>query len=389
MFRAFKTRLKVNNREAAAQWCGVSRLAYNVCLAQWNHDYENGVKHNYYSIKKWFNSIKRAEYPFIMQASKCVPEAAIKDLATAFKNMYRRTGKHPRFHKKGVHDSFRIDGSAITVEGRILKLPKGLHLKLMERFRYENQVNKINNVTISRKAGYWFASISCDINNPARENQGAGIIGIDVGVKTLATCSDGTVVSNPKTLYSREKRKKHLQRMLARKQKGSNNRRKAKLRLARYEYHTAMKRMDWLHKASTQIAKNNKLCFMEDLNVKGMLSNHHLAKSISDCAFTELHRQLTYKTTVRDIDRWYPSSQLCSNCGNRKPMPLAMRTYKCEQCGMVLDRDMNAAVNILHVGMANYPNLMPAEDDITRMGNSYEVPVTASYETGIDHQKRL
>ena len=388
MQRTFKTRLKVNDLESniLAQWCGVSRLAYNVCLDQWNRDYENGVKHNYYSIKKWFNSVKREMFPFITGVSKWVPEAAIKDLDTAFRNMYRHTAKHPRFHKKGVRDSFRIDGSVIAVSGKKLKLPKGLCLRLMERFRYENQVNKINNVTISRKAGYWFASISCDVGEPARENQGAGVLGVDVGVKSLAVCSDGTVIDNPKTLYRREKRKKHLQRMVARKQKGSNNQRKAKALLARYEYRTAVKREDWLHKASSRIVRANRVCFMEDLNVKGMLSNHHLAKAVSDCSFNELHRQLAYKTTVREIDRWYPSSQICSNCGSRKPMPLSERTYRCEQCGMVMDRDINAALNILNVGMANYPELMPAEDDTPEATGAASRQATAPDETGIDHQ---
>lgn len=212
MQRTFKTRLETNDLESniLAQWCGVSRLAYNTCLDQWNRDYENGVKHNYYSIKKWFNSVKREMFPFITRTSKWVPEAAIRDLDTAFRNMYRHAARHPRFHRKGVRDSFRIDGSVISVSGKTLKLPKGLCLRLMERFRYENRLNKINNVTVSRRAGYWFASVSCDIRDSARENQGAGILGIDVGVKSLAVCSDGTVIDNPKTLYRREKRKKHL-----------------------------------------------------------------------------------------------------------------------------------------------------------------------------------
>lgn len=221
---------------------------------------------------------------------------------------------------------------------------------------------------------------------PARENQGAGVLGVDVGVKSLAVCSDGTVIDNPKTLYRREKRKKHLQRMVARKQKGSNNQRKAKALLARYEYRTAVKREDWLHKASSRIARANRVCFMEDLNVKGMLSNHHLAKAVSDCSFNELHRQLAYKTTVREIDRWCPSSQLCSNCGSRKPMPLSERAYRCEQCGMVMDRDLNAALNILNVGMANYPELMPAEDDTPEATGAASRQATAPDETGIDHQ---
>lgn len=390
--RSFKTRLKLNNHEAGilAQWCGISRLAYNACLAQWNDDHKTGtVKHNYYSIKKWFNAVKRDRYPFITECSKWVPEAAIKDLDTAYRNFFARRSRHPRFHRKGRNDSSRIDGSVVRIDGDILRLPKKLTLRMAERFRYENTVRKINNVTVSRKAGWWFVSISCDIDDKARENQASGIVGIDMGVKSLATCSDGTVIDNPKAYRMRLRRLRRLQRSLARKQKGSSNRRKAKLKLQRYQYHTARMREDWTHKATKRIADNNRICFMEDLNVQGMTRNHNLAMAVADAAMAGFARQLGYKTTVRKISRWYPSSQTCSACGACKPMPLAERTYACDVCGLNIDRDMNAALNILHVGMANYPELMPVEDETTRTCPARPGHAKAPYEAGIDHQTTM
>ena len=372
------------------RWCGISRLAYNTCLMKWDADYRDSVaKHNYYSIKKWFNSIKYERFPFIAECSKWVPEAAIKDLQAGFTNLFRHRGNHPKLHRKRRNDSFRIDGSAVKIDGKTVRLPKRLTVRMMERIPNEGRITKINNVTVSHKAGLWFISINYETNMNVRENQATGIVGIDLGLKTLAVCSDGTTVENPRILRKRERRKKHLQRIIARKRKGSENRRKAAALLARYEYHTACKRRDWLHKATRTIADRNAVCFMEDLNVNGMLKKHHLAKAVSDGSFNEFKRQLAYKTQVRNIDRWYPSSQICSNKRMRKPMPLSERTYECERCGLILDRDMNAAVNILHIGIANYPELMPAEDDDHPNVTGLTDDATASYETGIDHQNRV
>lgn len=390
MRRAFKTRLNVNNKTGnmLARWCGISRLAYNTCLMKWNMDYRDGVaKHNYYSIKKWFNSVKYERFPFIKECSKWVPEAAIKDLQNGFTNLFQHRGNHPKLHRKGHNDSFRIDGSVVKIDGRTVQLPKKLTIRMMERIPHERRITKINNITVSHKAGLWFISVNYETDMSVCENQATGVVGIDLGVKTLAVCSDGLTVENPRVLCKRERRKKHLQRIVARRRKGSNNRRKAVARLARYEYHTACKRRDWLHKATRTIADENAVCFMEDLNVNGMLKNHPLAKSISDGGFNEFKRQLSYKTQVRNIDRWYPSSQICSHCGMRKPMPLSERTYECERCGLNLDRDLNAALNILHVGIANYPELMPAEGDNHLNTIGATDVATAPCETGIDHQK--
>lgn len=369
--RAHKIELKVSNREAARlrQWCGISRFVYNQGLELWNKMYTAGEKPSFYSVNNRFNAIKREAYPFVLTASKWVAAAALQDLDKGFKAFYKHVAEHPIFHKRGVHDSFRIDGSVISIEDKLLKLPKKLTLRLKEPFRFEKTCNKIYNVTVSYRAGRWFASIACSIEVSVCENQGAEpsntankeAVGIDMGVKTLATLSDGTKINNPKVYRTREKRHKHLQRALVRKKRGSRNRRKAKDLLARYDYRTACMRHDWQHKHTSAIAKTYPVVFVEDLNVSGMEKNHCLAKSIADASMSSYITKLSYKTNVYKIDRFEPSSKTCSRCGSVQEMPLNKRTYECPNCGAVIDRDLNAAINILHVGVANYPELMPVE----------------------------
>ena len=342
------------------QCCGASRFAYNTCLAKWNEDYESSeqVKHNRFSIKKWFNSRKNDDFPWVYEYSKWIYEAAIQDLDKAFKNFFKGNCNHPKFHKKGIRDSFRIDGSVVKIDGKHLKLPKSQVYKMAEELRYDAE--KIYNVTVSKVVDMWFASISCEVPDQPRESQ-SGCVGIDLGLKELATLSDGTVIENPRWLRRRERRQKHLQRELARKKKGSKNHKKAKLKLARYQYRTACMRQDYMHKSTTKIANEYEVVFLEDLNVRGMVKNHHLAKSVADASFGEFLRQLEYKTNVARIDRFYPSSKTCSCCGHVQDMPLSRRVYECPSCGMSLDRDLNASINILNVGMANYPEVMPVE----------------------------
>jgi len=360
MNRTFKTRVYPNNVQESylRGCCGFSRFAYNACLAMWNEDYKAGVKHNYYSIKKKFNARKKTEFPWTYEYSKWIGEAAIQDLAKGFKSFFRGNARHPRFHKKGIHDSFRIDGSVVKLDGKYLKLPKGLTLRMAEPLRYQD-CTKIYNVTVSKRANMWFVSISCEVPDAAGKSQDA--VGIDVGSHVLMALSDGTIVENPKWYRGREKRMRHLQRELSRKRKGSKNWRKAKDRLARFQYRTACLRADYIHKATTAIVRRYGVVFLEDLNVKGMRANHCYAKSVSDASFAMIANQFEYKAAVGRIDRWYPSSQMCSSCGCRQPMPPEKRTYRCPDCGAVIDRDVNAAINILHVGMANYPELMPVE----------------------------
>ena len=360
MIRSFKTRLYPNDvqRSYLNGCCGLSRFVYNECLVMWDNDHKVGINHNYYSIKKLLNARKKTDFPWMYKYSKWIAEAAIQDLANGFKAFFRGKAGHPKLHKKGVKDSFRIDGSVVKIDGRRIKLPKGLTLRMAEPLRYDD-CTKVYNVTVSKRADMWFVAIACEVPDTASESQAA--VGIDVGSHVLMALSDGTVVENPRWYRRRERRLRHLQRELSRKRRGSKNRRKAKDRLARYQYRTACMRADYIHKATTSIARRYGTVFLEDLNVRGMQANHKLAKSIADASLSMVASQFEYKARVGRIDRWYPSSKTCSNCGCVQDMPLSNRTYRCPDCGMVMDRDVNAAINILTVGMANYPELMPVE----------------------------
>ena len=200
-----------------------------------------------------------------------------------------------------------------------------------------------------------------------------GAVGVDLGIKALATLSDGTVIPNPHTLVTDEQRLKRAQKALSRKAKGSKRRAKARERVARIHNRIANRRSDTLHKLTTMLAQTYSDISIEDLNVAGMVKNHHLAKAVSDASFFELRRMLEYKTAktgakLHVIDRWYPSSKTCSNCGSVKAkLSLTERTYKCEHCGLTIDRDLNAAINIQVAGSA--PETVNAHGGTVRRGD--------------------
>ena len=347
MKRAHKIRIYPNNvqRTALLRHCGCARLAYNVCLAKWNDDYANEIKHNYYSIKKWFNSIKRDEYPFVYEVSKWACEAAIADLDAAFKKFFSQRNARPTFHKKGVHDSFRIDGSVVKVDGNTLCLPKGLYLRMAEQLRYVP--TKIYNTTVSKTADRWFVSIQCEV--PESENQAEGAVGIDLGISQHATLSDGTVYENIRLEAKYRRKLARAQRSLHRKQKGSKNRRKAQRRLSTIYWRMANKRNDNIHKFTTAVTAVYATVCLEDLHVAGMVKNHNLAKAVSDAAFGEARRQFEYKAKeTRYVGRFEPTTKPCCECGRLHDMPLYKRRMVCG-CGNNKDRDHNAAINILRM----------------------------------------
>ena len=218
---------------------------------------------------------------------------------------------------------------------------------------------KVLRMSVSKRGGRWQASLTVErADLPIPSPPKGGSVGIDLGVKELATLSDGTVIHNPHALKSNLRRLKKAQRNLSRKRKGSNRRRKAGARVARLYARVANLRSDALNKTTTVLAHTYADISIEDLNVAGMVKNHGLAQSIQDAAFAEFRRQLTYKTArtgtrLHVIDRWYPSSKTCSNCGTVKAkLSLSERVYHCEECGLVIDRDLNAAINIQVAGSA-------------------------------------
>ena len=216
------------------------------------------------------------------------------------------------------------------------------------------------NVTLSKRANRWFISFKYDLDNKITPNL-APKVGVDVGINSLATCSNGKIFANPKAYRKQKKKLARLQKSVSQKVKGSNNRKKAIAKLARCHKKIADIRKDNLHKITTYLAKNHSEVVIEDLNVAGMLKNHKLASAIADCGFFEFKRQLLYKcwrygSNLIIVDKWYPSSQICSNCGARQKMPLKERVYKCSNCDNQIDRDLNASKNIAnwHVNIG-YP----------------------------------
>lgn len=218
---------------------------------------------------------------------------------------------------------------------------------------------RILRISVSRHGGRWYASLTVErADHHVPTTPKGGSVGIDLGVKELATLSDGTVIHNPRALDSNLKRLKRAQRSLTRKVKGSNRRCKARTRVARLHARVANLRHDMLDKTTTMLARTYADISIEDLNVAGMVRNHRLARSVEDAAFAEFRRQLEYKTAqtgarLHVVDRWYPSSKTCSNCGTVKAkLSLSERVYHCDKCGFVIDRDLNAAINIQVAGSA-------------------------------------
>jgi len=353
--RAHKIEMKPNNKQVNCllQACGVSRLAYNWGLSEWKKQYEAGEKPTAYGLKKQFNSIKRQEYPFCYDVTKCSPETAFKNLGVAFVNFFRRVkqGKkpgYPRYKKRGMHDSFGLSNDKVKLKGKRVLISKLGWVKLTEFWRFSG--DELLSATVSRQAGRWFVSFNSEavMDDPILSDY---VVGVDIGVKKLAVTSDGEVFDNPRALVKAQERICLYQKSVSRKRKGSSNRKKAVLKLAGHHYRISNIRKDSLHKASNAIVKIAGVIGIENLDVAGMLKNRRLSRAISDASLSELHRQIGYKAAWHGVivvkaDRYYPSSKTCSSCGEvKQDLSLSERVYRC-RCGLELDRDINAAINL-------------------------------------------
>ncbi|MGB7439659.1 MAG: RNA-guided endonuclease TnpB family protein [Coleofasciculaceae cyanobacterium] len=347
--KSFKTKLNPNNNQRTlfAKHAGTARHAYNWGLATCLESLEKKEKlPTAIDLHKRLVAEVKSVHSWYYEVSKCSPQQALRNLATAIKRWSsQRVSEKPRFKRKGYKDSFYLEGS-IAINGDRIKLPRIGWVKC-----YEIMPSiPIKNVTISKRADDWHISFryeyEVETTPKIRER-----IGVDVGINALATCSDGTVFPNLKPYRKAKRKLAHLQRAVSRKVKGSANRLKAIKRLARQHRRIANIRLDGLHKLTTWLAQNHGTIVVEGLNVAGMLKNHRLASAIADCGFYEFKRQLFYKAgwygaEVVEADRFYPSSQLCSNCGYRQKMPLKARVYHCGNCGIKKDRDLNASLNL-------------------------------------------
>jgi putative transposase len=338
------------------QSCGVARFAYNWALNKWQEEYKAGQKPSAYSLIKELTAIKRQEFTWMLDVGKCAPQYAIHHLESAYKKMWKEGRKYPKFKKKGVKDRFVAveKNNDFKQENKKIWIPRLGWVKCYEDLRFNG---KVNNVVIKRIADMWFACINMEVpDQQPIVSESQATVGIDLGIKTMMVLSDGTTYANPKALRTNSKALKRLQRGLARKVKGSANRKKHQIRLARKHYKIACIRKTVIHQATTQIVRNYDRIVIEDLNVAGMKKNHKLAQAVGDVSFSEIRRQINYKAQwagkeVVVADRFFPSSKRCSCCGNvKEKLSLSVRTYKCDVCGSVIDRDLNAARNLEDYG---------------------------------------
>lgn len=357
MIKAHKIRLNPTPEqvEYLLKACGTARFVYNWGLAEWQKEYANGGNPSAYSLQKRFNAIKEEQFPWVSDVSVCALETGFHNLDTAFRSFFRRCKKgdkkkgYPKFKsKKRSKLSFTMRGVGVKVDGHWLRLARlDTLINMTEKLRFEGE---IKTVTISEKAGHWYASFVVE-TEPPEHNHPEESIGIDLGVKTLATLSDGTRYENQVPLRSKLRKLKRLSREFSRRQNGSNRWKRTKMKLARFHQRIANQRSDYLHKMTTEIARTYRIIGVEDLNVTGMLSNRRLALSLSDAGFSEILRQLQYKSEwyggiLVKVDRYFPSSRLCPACGVIKSdLTLSDRVFICE-CGYTADRDLNAAQNI-------------------------------------------
>ncbi len=333
--------------------CGVARFAYNWALDKWNKDYEAGIKSDANSIIKHLTAIKREEFPWMLEVSKTCPQYAILNLEKAYLKMWAKDAKYPRFKKKGVKDSFVAveNKEAFNQKDFKIHIPRIGKIKCAENLRFEG---KVNNVVVKRVADMWFAAINIETmptETPAlRESQAT--VGVDVGIKSLIILSDGTVYENPKALKNNMRSLKRMQRSLSRKVKGSNNHKKQQMRVARKYYRIGNIRKNATHQATTEIVRKYDKIVIESLNVAGLIKNRKISQAIIDASFGEISRQLSYKSQWAGVelvkaDKFFASSKTFSNCGHKKEkLKLSERIYRCDQCGLEIDRDLNAAKNL-------------------------------------------
>jgi len=376
--RGFKVAVCLNNKQTTLfnKSAGCARFACNWGLNRCIDEYNNNKRFiTAIELHKEIVQMKKTEeFKWLKEVSKCAPQEALRDLERAFKNFFRsiksKDGKfrYPKYHSKhSTKQSFRVTGS-IKVVGRHIKFPTFGKVKVYEK-SYVTEDMDILSATMSRENGHYFITLQCRVIIPEIDhglNKGQ-VPGLDLGIKSLIACSNGTIIENPLYLKSLERRLKRIQRRVSRKfdmNKQGNKFIKTKnivkwqKKLSKVWYRIKCLRNDYIHKATTSLVKTKpEMIVMEDLQVLNMVRNHKLSKSILDSLFGEIYRQLKYKCEWNGIkfyvvDKFYPSSKTCSRCGSIKTyLKLSDRIYRCDKCGLEIDRDFNASLNLRSVGL--------------------------------------
>lgn len=369
--------------------CAVDRFTYNWALGKYKEQlkvYQESKKDedrpNINKLKKEFNKVKHEQFTWVTEVTKCASEQSFVNLNKAFSNFFNKKlkSKFPKFHNKDKKNSFYISNDKFKIKKDLIQIPKLGWVKMKEQLKF---TGNIMSGTVSLNGNKWFISISVELaekeaevfysekltNNPRLKDEvkvsnfkedKSQSIGIDLGIKTAVVTSDGEEIQAPKPLKKFCKKLKRTQKALSRKIKGSKNRNKAKVKLSKLHAKIANIRKDWLHKVTKYLCVNYKTIALEDLHIKGMIKNHNLAKAISDVGlgmfrcFIEYKSKLT-NTQVNFIDRFAPSSKTCSCCGwKNEKLSLKDRTFICNTCNLIIDRDYNASINILNFSTQGY-----------------------------------
>ena len=335
---------------------GTARYAYNWALDRWKSMYSYCIEDHSKQKPSAFGLVKiwttdRPEWAH--ETAYCTQQSAIHNLGKAFQNLWRGTGKYPTFHKKGKKDSFTVNNDKARLYGNRISLPNIGRVMLAEAPRFEG---KVMSYTISHYAGQWHVSIQYELSdNKPQCADPTSVVGIDVGLKHVAIASDGSVCNAPESLKKLDEKLRKAQSEVSRKQKGSNNRAKALLKKQRIQNKINNIRKDVTHKFTTAITKNHGIVVTEDLHIQDMVAKakyRSLRRSFAASMMGMILWQLKYKSLeYHTVDRFFPSTKKCSSCGNVKDhIDLSERVYRCEHCGAVIDRDLNAALNLKNAG---------------------------------------
>ena len=351
--KGFKFRLYPikEQREMLLQQGGNARFLWNLLLKD-NIEYHKQTKKFkfFYEMAMSLPTLKK-EYDFLKQSYSQSLQTVTRQLDKALRDSFKSKKGFPKFKKKKENDSFACPQGWKLKKG-VIYIPKIGEVKWI---KHRNLQGKPKSITISQDGDRWYCSVTCEIEIQEKEKKTDNLVGIDLGLKTFATLSNGIIIVNPKYLKKYEDKLAKEQRRLSKKKKGSKNRDKQRKKVRRVYQKIKDTRIDFLHKTSFYTIAKYDGVVVENLNVSGMMKNHHLAKSIVDVSWSEFVRQLEYKALWNSkyfikIGRFEPTSKTCSRCGYIQDMPLDKRIYKCEVCDLVLDRDLNAAINIYRLG---------------------------------------
>lgn len=358
MQRAHKIRMYPTREQEVLlrKTAGTARYAYNWALAEWKEMYrkvkEEGSTERPSAVKlsaRW----TRERPEWANETFRGSQTRAILNVGTAFTNMWAGRAEYPQFHKKGRRDSFYVDNAHARLDGKAVFLPRIGKVRLAEKLRFQG---KIMSYTVTHYAGQWHVSVQVETPDDVRPACAASgsVVGVDAGLRHIAVASDGSVLDTPTGLERLDTHLKDTQRKLSRSQKGSSNRAKLLLRKQKIQNRINNIRQDAVHKFTNGLAKNHGTVVTETLDIQEMKSkaSKGLRCCLQSSMMSELIRQLSYKAQRHvKVDRFFPSSKRCSCCGNVKDsLALSERVYRCDVCGSVLDRDMNAALNLMQAG---------------------------------------